>query len=419
MAKLLLINHYAGSRLHGMEYRPYYLAREFVRLGHHTTITAASVSHVRAVSPTMKSAVKEEEIDGIRYVWLKTLAYKGNGVRRVINMLTFVARLLIHRSQLVGAFRPDVVIASSTYPLDIVPAAVISREHGARLVFEVHDLWPLSVIEVGGLSKWHPFVILLQLAEDFAYRRADRVVSLLPGAKTYMLEHGMAAHKFEHIPNGIDVAEWETNEVCVPREHEARIEKLRREGRFCVAYVGAHGFVNALDTILNAAQLMREEGVGFVLVGQGTERDALQAKARELGLTDVWFLPSIPKASVPGLLRSMDALFIGLRRSAIFRFGISPNKLMDYMMAGKPILQAIEAGNDMVAESGCGVTIPPENPEALVEAIRSLMSMTPSEREAMGRRGREYVMAHHDYRLLARRFLDVLEGDREQSTHLQ
>ena len=112
--------------------------------------------------------------------------------------------------------------------------------------------------------------------------------------------------------------------------------------------------------------------------------------------------------SIPALLDSLDALFIGLKRTPIFRFGISPNKLIDYMMAGKPVIQAIEAGNDLVAENGCGFSIPPEDPRAIADAVLQLMRLSPAEREAMGRKGREYVMAHHDYRVLARQFLEAL-----------
>lgn len=114
------------------------------------------------------------------------------------------------------------------------------------------------------------------------------------------------------------------------------------------------------------------------------------------------------KAAIPSLLASMDVCYIGLQKQSLFRFGVSPNKLMDYMIAGKPIIHAIEAGNDLVAESGCGISVPPEDPDAIANAIKRLMSMSPAEREEMGRRGREYVIANHDYNILAKKFLEAI-----------
>lgn len=411
---ILLINHYAGSVKYGMEYRPYYLSREWVGLGHRVTIVAASQSHVRSRSPDLSGAVTEEMIDGIRYLWLRTPTYRGNGIRRAWNMLSFVRTLGRIGRRLSRECRPDVVIASSTYPLDAIPAARIARLAGARLVHEVHDLWPLSPIELGGMSRRHPFIMLMQWAEDYAYRKADRVVSMLPNAFEYMCGRGMAGHKFAYVPNGIDVAEWQGG-IPLPQEHLQALERLRREGRFVVGYVGAHGLANALPSLLDAAERLASHPVAVVLVGQGPEKEALRRRAEERALSNVVLLPPVPKAAIPTLLPALDALYIGLQRTPLFRFGISPNKLMDYMMAGRPVIQAIEAGNDLVTESGCGITIPPEDPEAAAGAILRLMELTAPERAAMGARGQKYVLAHHDYRVLARRFLEAVGYPARQS----
>ena len=173
---ILYLNHYAGSPALGMEYRPYYLAREWVRAGHRVQIVAADFSHVRSRQP----AAGDELVDGIAYRWLPTPRYQGNGVGRVWNIWRFLSQLWAMTGRLVREFRPDAVIASSTYPMDIWVARHIARHAGARLVFEVHDLWPLSPIELSGMSPRHPFIRLCQAAEDAAYRDADVVVSMLP-----------------------------------------------------------------------------------------------------------------------------------------------------------------------------------------------------------------------------------------------
>lgn len=404
---ILLINHYAGSDKHGMEYRPYYLAREWIKYGHRVTIITASFSHVRSVQPIIKGNISKEIIAGIQYVWLKTPEYRGNNTKRVFNMITFIWRLFIYKKKLINEFRPDVVIASSTYPLDIYPAHRIARSVNAKLIFEVHDLWPLSPMELGGMSRWHPFIMVMQKAEDYAYKVSDYVVSLLPKAYVYMQEHGMAPNKFVYIPNGISVEEWTSCNSSLPKQHLEIIKDLKKQGYFIVGYTGAHGVANALDHLIDAASLLQKEPVFIILVGKGPEKERLQQKA--LKLKNVMFLPPVTRTAIPELLSLFDALYIGLQRQSLFRFGISPNKLIDYMMAGKPIIHAIEAGNDMVSEAGCGISIPPEDPKEIVEVIKRLMNMSSIERNQIGNRGREYVLLNHDYRVLAKRFLEVME----------
>lgn len=406
---ILLINHYAGSIRHGMEYRPYYLAREWVRMGHSVTITAASVSHVRNIPPVLHSAMTEEMIDGIRYLWLKTPSYNGNGILRAINIFAFVAQLLYYRNWLTRTIKPDIVIASSTYPLDIFPARAISRRSNAKLVFEVHDLWPLSPIELGGMSKYHPFILLMQWAEHYAYRNAAQVISMLPKVKEYMRQGGMEPEKFVYIPNGIDVEEWRDNKSELPAEHEQTFTRLRAKEHFLVGYAGAHGLANALNYFIDAAYQLQERPVTFVLIGQGPEKDGLMLKVQSRKQTNVVFLSPVEKKAIPGILRGMDALYIGLRGDPLFRFGVSPNKLMDYMMAAKPVIYAIQAGNDMVADSGCGISIPPENPTELAKAVLKLMNLPEKDRNEMGQRGKAYVLANHDYRILAKQFIEALE----------
>jgi glycosyltransferase involved in cell wall biosynthesis len=403
---ILLINHYAGSPRDGMEYRAYYLSREWVRLGHRVLIVASSQSHVRTQQPQLAGRNRlDETIDGIRYTWLKTSAYSGNGIQRVRNMFSFVSRLYLEGRQLAQSFKPDVVIASSTYPMDIWPAQRIARLAEAKLVFEVHDLWPLSPMELGGMSKRNPFIMLVQSAEDYAYRRADVVVSMLPKVREYMESRGMAPHKLHIVPNGVDPAEWHADGPALQDSIADALAKLRLHGLSVVGYAGAHGVANALDTFLDAAKLMHSETVAFVLVGGGPRKSALQHRAQAEGMQNVWFIDPAKKEQIPALLRCFDVAYIGLQRQPLFRFGIAPNKLTDYMMAARPVLLAIEAGNDPVAEAGCGLTIKPEDPHAVAQGIRTLLALSEDERKAMGQRGRDFVLKNHTYAVLARRFL--------------
>lgn len=409
--KILYINHYAGGPKYGMEFRPHYLAREWVKSGHSVTVAAASYAHVRTRQPEAPHRFTTELIDGVHYVWCRTPRYDGNGVSRVLNILAFLNRLNQWKSWLPES--PDAVIASSTYPLDIYPARSIARHFDARLVWEVHDLWPLSPMELGGMSRRHPFIMLLQRAEDTACREANAVVSILPMTSRHLQDHGMAAGKFIHIPNGIDPSEWNTPNPGLPPAQLALIlDQARRDGHLTVGYAGSHGIANALDTMLDAAELMRGEKVTWILIGSGPEKARLVARTRNWNPRNLHFLDAIPKSSIPAALRPMDVLYIGFQRQPLYRFGIGPNKLMDYMMAARPVILACEAGNDPVAEAQCGFTIPPDSASQLADCVRRLASMSHDERNALGAMGRHHVESHLVYPVLARRFIEAMRPGR-------
>lgn len=405
---ILLINHYAGSITHGMEFRPYYLAREWVKQGHKVRIVAASQSHVRNLQPPPEKVGTIEDIDGIEYLWVSTPSYGGNSSKRAINIFTFAGKLWLRSMQLASEFRPDIVIASSTHPFDIYAAERIARRAKARLVFELHDLWPLSPIEIGGMSPNHPFILAVSAAEKRALTASEAVVSILPATKSYLVSRGMKPDKFFHVPNGIDVSEWNDATKILPRDHAETLERLRGQAKFIVGYAGSHGPANQLRTVLDAAALSQDPQVHFVLVGQGSEKRELIAQRDAQNLKNVTFLDPVPKALVPSLLAQFDVLYFGMKRQPLYQFGISLNKLMDYMIASKPIIQGVVAGNDPVRDAGCGVTIPPEDAPALVAAVEEMRQLDPGTIHAMGDRGKTYALTHHDYRILATSFLNAV-----------
>jgi glycosyltransferase involved in cell wall biosynthesis len=405
---ILLVNHYAGSPLHGMEYRPYYLAREWVRLGHAVQIVAASWSHVRSVQPEVGGAPRDETLDGIAYRWLPTPPYAGNGLGRVRNIAAFLWRLWRETGRWAHGFRPDVVIASSTYPMDIWVARRIARRSGARLVHEVHDLWPASPVELSGMSRRHPFIVLCQKAEDDACRDADVVVSMLPKVADHLRAHGLDLRKLHFVPNGVDPDEWSGTPAPLQAALAAHIDAQRDAGRLVVVYAGSHGEPNALDVLLDAAALLRDAPFAFVLVGDGHLKARLAQRVHAEGLDRVTLAAPIPKAQIPALLAASDIAYLGWKRQPLYRYGIAPNKLMDYMMAGLPVLHSVEAGNDPVADAGCGLTVAPEAPAAVADGLRRLAALSADERRAMGRRGRAHVLEQHSYPVLARRFLEAI-----------
>jgi glycosyltransferase involved in cell wall biosynthesis len=403
---ILLINHYAGTPALGMEYRPYYLAREWVRQGHHVHVLAANYSHVRTLQPP----AGVQMLDGIDYHWLPTPAYQGNGVGRLRNISSFLRQVWQLTDALVDDFKPHAVIASSTYPLDVRVARRIARRANAKLVYEVHDLWPLSMIELSGVSKWHPFAMLCQWAEDAAYRDADVVVSMLPKVQAHMKGRGLDLHKLHIVPNGISPEDWATEPPPLREDVRLALTQARAAGDTVVGYAGSMGLPNALDTLLDATKLLMDAPVRFLLVGDGHERARLQQRIPQEGLQRVQWFPAIAKAQVPAFLAGIDIATLGWQRVPIYRFGIAPNKLMDYMMAARPVLHAVEAGNDPVAEAHCGVTVAPESASAMAAGLRQLMALSSAQRAQMGQRGRAFVLAHHTYPVLAQRFIQALGG---------
>ncbi len=402
--RILLVNQYAGSPRDGMEFRPHALAREWQATGHEVLIVAGSPSHVRAHNPELRRRVSREVVDGVEFEWLRLPRYDGNGARRAANIIAFAAQLRARSRALADAFRPDVVIASSTHPLDIYGARAAARRSGARLVFEVHDLWPLTPVELGGMSPTHPFVRLMARAERDACASADTVVSILPAADRHLVTCGMPLERYVHVPNGISIAEADAGKP-LPAEQAELARSLRAEGRFLVGYAGGIGLANAIDDLVSAAERLRDAPVAFLIWGDGPERAAVERQAREARLTGMHFLGRIPKSAVRAALEACDALYLGWKRRSIYRFGVSPNKLFDYMASARPIVHATSAPGDPVAGCGCGVSVEAEDPDAVAKAIRQLAALPAAERARLGMRGRRQAEEHHDYPILAARLL--------------
>lgn len=411
---ILYLNHYAGAPAYGMEYRPYYLAREWVRLGHRVRLLGADFSHVRTRQPQRPTDTTTkwlETIDGIEYQWYATSPYSGNGVARVRNIATFLYRVALDTRRLVREFRPDVVIASSTYPMDIWVARRLARSVDAKLVFEVHDLWPLSPIEIGGMSPSHPFIRVCQAAEDAAYRDADLIVSMLPNVAEYVSNKGLPMNRLLIVPNGISMDDWREGPNSILREDvRIAINSAKCAGHRIIIYTGSHGLPNSLDTLLDAARILEKEPFSFILVGDGHERERLQSRVRNEMLHNVKMFLPIQKKQIASLLSYADMAYLGAPPHPIYRFGVSPNKMIDYMMASTPILYAIKAGNDPVTEAKCGLSISAENPQALAAAIRRISGMTAESLATMGKNGRKFAMTHHAYDSLAKKFINAINN---------
>ncbi len=403
---ILYIDHYAGSPDMGMEFRPYYLAREWIKMGHQVTIVAGDYSHLRTENRKLKKDFQKEILDGICYCWVKTGTYEGNGVRRAFTMFRFVGKLWMNARRIAEVMKPDVVITSSTYPLDTYAGQRIAKISGAKLIHEVHDMWPITPIEINGMSRYHPFIVVLQLAENSFCRKSDYVVSLLPNADEYLMVHGMEREKFVTIPNGIVLEEWKEKEG-LPDEAGRLMSCIREKHKFILCFFGSHTKSYALEYLIEAVKSFSYEELGLVFVGNGNDKERLKELSQDY--RNIYFLDPVPKKCIPSLVETVDGIYVGAANNRMFRFGICMNKLFDAMMSGKPILYAVNAPNNFIKEFGCGISVKAEDAEALKKGIKELLDKTEEERQYMGEKGRKAVLEYFNYEKLAERFIEVFK----------
>lgn len=403
---ILLINHYAGSPKHGMEFRPYYMAKEWTKMGHNVTIIAADYSHLRSRNPNIAQDFECEDIDGITYCWISTNSYKGNGVKRAITMAQFLCKLWVNAKKLIKKYDPDVVITSSTYPLDTFVGQKIRRisKKNVKLIHEVHDMWPATLYEVGGMSKKNPFVIAMQIGENSAYKRSDKVVSLLPFAKEYMMKHGLKAQKFHYISNGIVTEEWE-NPLDLPEETKAFFDGI--DSKFVVGYFGGHALSNNLNLLLDTAKITKDEDIVYVLVGKGVEKEALMKRKQKEKIDNLYFLPAVPKRMIPNIVKGFDCIYMGAKDSPLYKYGICFNKMYDSMMAGKPIVAAINVKKCEVDEYDCGIMVRAEEPQLILDAIKKIKGLSEEERKRLGKNGQQAAFSKFAYHVLAEKFSEL------------
>lgn len=406
---ILYLFHYAGSPEYGMSFRPYYMSREWVKQGHNVTIIASSFSHLRQKNPIVTEDFQEETIDGVKYVWLKGNDY-GGSIARIKNIASFVWKLQRNAKKIAKTFKPDLVIASSTYPLDNVPANKIARIAGAKHCYEAHDIWPLSPMVIGGYSKWHPFIMVMQWAENFACKKSDKVISLLWNSEEHYRECGLKPGKFACIPNGYAADEWDPQAASLPlpEEHEHLFESLK--DKVVVGFAGGFAASGALNNLIEAANLMKgRKDLAFVIVGKGPEKESLESLVRKYDLDNFHILPAVPKKLVPAVNAHFDIAYIGGVHSVLHKYGTSANKLTDYMLAGKPIVQAIDEPGSVVERVGCGIQVEAENPELVAKAIEDILSRRLEDRQQMGVRGREYTINNLEWGILAESFIKEMQ----------
>lgn len=407
------LHHYATPPSCGAVGRPHSLATELKRLGHQVIVGCASDHHLRYTTANVEVLNCITVEDGVKYLTLPVRTYKGNGIKRLQNIFDYCREVkllnkLIQQSILP---KPDIIIASSA-PLFIFPAArQFALEVGVPLVLEVRDIWPLSLVELAGIPGWHPLVLWMKLIERRAYKQVDAVVSLLPNALEHMQPLGLTKDRFFCIPNGINLKDWAESPVPLPDIHNNVFDRLKSLGKIVVVYSGSHGPPNALEQVLDLQKVVgnRDIPYHFIFIGEGISKADLIARTQAEGCTFVDFLPRVSKEQSLAAIQKADLCYIGWQDKPIYYYGISPNKISEYMYAQKPIIHVVPETNDPVKEANAGISVKPFDPHALDTALRTLSAMSSEQRAELGRNGRAYVLKNLEWSILARKYEEILK----------
>lgn len=415
--RVWIVNHYAGAPDQPTGTRHYALARAVVREGASATIFAAGFSHGigTGVDRAGRRLARTTRFGGVTFVWLWTFPYFGNTWRRMVNMASFAVILVVAQAT---RRRPDVIMGSTVHPFAALAAWFVARLRGARFFFEVRDLWPQTLVDLGAMRPSSPLARILWAIESFLVRRAEVVITVLPGMVDYLHGRGLPAGHVVYLPNGVDlVDEAAGNDGRLPAPDPAADRLIadaaarRSAGTLILGYLGAHGRVNRLDVVLEAFALARDRSampMALYLVGDGPEKTGLIELAGRLGLTDaVVFADPVAKLRVPDLLATVDVGVVHTTTTPVYRYGVSFNKLFDYMAARIPIAFATSTAYDPIEASGGGLTVRPDDPEALAEAFVRLAELSPEERRAMGEAGRRFLEREHDLARIGRRFAEL------------
>ena len=368
--------------------RHYELARHLIRAGHRFTAITSTISYLTGQRHSGEGWLTQQQVDGITVYRSYTYpALHRSFVHRVVSFLSFMLSSLLAGIRVKGV---DVVWGTSPPIFQGVTAWLVARLKRVPFVFEVRDLWPAFAVDMGVLRN--PVLVwVAEWLERFLYRHADHIIVNSPAYVGHVQGKGAPAGRVTLVPNGVETV------VFDPEAHGA---EMRREfgldGRFVILYAGAHGMANDLGVVLQAADCLRDQtDIAFVLVGDGKEKQILIRQAEEMALSNVYFIPAQPKARMPEFLAAADAGLAILKAIPMFTTTY-PNKVFDYMAAGRPTVLAIDGViREVVEAARGGVFVPPGDPDALAEAVCDLASDR-DRCQRMGRSARAYVEAHFE-----------------------
>jgi glycosyltransferase involved in cell wall biosynthesis len=405
MKHLWILNHYAQEPKGAGGTRHFSLAKSLKNYGWNVSILAASVEHH---SGTQRLHHEEnqriESYENVVFLWVKTPVYAGNTIRRVLNIVTYLIQV-IRPSVVVGLQRPNAIVGSSVHPLAALAALILSRRYKVPFIFEVRDLWPQTLIDMGKLSERSFSATVLKKLERLLYKNAARIILLPPDAYKYVEALGISSDRIASIPNGVDLS------LFPPQSNDSLV---KGSNFFTLMYFGSHGEANGLSNLIHAMKILQRDKIGsqirLRLIGDGPRKLDLIKLAKDLKLSNVIFESPIPKNDIPAIASEADAFVFNLIDSPVFNYGISSNKLFDFMASARPIIFCCNSSNNPISEAGAGITVKPGNPDDLANGILAMAQLPTALRLEMGQSAYRFIVKNHDFNYLAGQFAAVIEG---------
>jgi len=408
---ILFLSNYFPPEVNAPATRLHEHARQWVADGHTVDVLTSVPNFPEGkVYDGYENQLTEEEWDGIQVTRVPMYVSPNEGVvRRALSYLSFMLSACWYAGQLPT---PDVLVATSPQFFAALAGYVIARRKDVPFVLEIRDLWPESIVAVGAMSR-NLVIRFLEWLERVLYRGATRIVVVTESFEEAISEKGISRDKISVIKNGIETAWWDE-----PLK-ESRLEELRRkhdlEDAFVASYIGTIGMAHRADVLLEAARRCDDPDIVFMVVGTGAKRDALAARQSELQLDNFRLVDKVPKDTVPYLLALTDASVVHLRDDPLFETVI-PSKMFEAMATRTPVVLGVRGeARRIVDNAGAGIPVPPEDPAALVEAVRRLKGH-PDLRAEMAENAYEHVQAHYNRKTLAREYAVLLEAVADPKT---
>ncbi|RLA83038.1 MAG: glycosyltransferase WbuB [Epsilonproteobacteria bacterium] len=396
------ISKYASSPNYGTGARLFFLTKEFIRLGHSARLFTSDSNHL-AEFPDTTTRYNFEEVEGVPICWIKTKKYtKTASLKRVLSWFDFERWLF--KLNTTKFEKPDVVIISSLSILSILYGYYLKKKYKSFLIFEIRDIWPLTMTEEGGFSKWHPLVLLLGWIEKFGYKKSDLVVGTMPKLDLHVQNILGYKKLFFCSPLGFNTSDYD---ITVEDDGNP-FNKVFPEDKIVIGYAGSMGITNALEPFIEAIKMLKSQtDLYFILVGSGDLK--LNFEEQLSKCENVIFLPRMKQKQVKYFLNKCDILYLSTKDSEVWKYGQSMNKVVEYMLSGKPIIASYTGYPSMIDEADCGKFINTTNPVDIKNAILHISKMESLQREKLGENGKAWIYTNRKYSFLAKKYIEKIE----------
>jgi glycosyltransferase involved in cell wall biosynthesis len=400
-----IISKYASSRINGFESRLFSLGNVFVKRGNSCSIISSDSNHF-GIYPKYKNVYNFYSCDQINVLRIRTFKYLSTAsVRRIISWLDFEVKLYF--APLNKLLKPDVIIVSSLSLITILNGIRLKKIYGAKLVFEIRDIWPLTLIKEGGWSKNNLFVMLLRRIELIGYKNSDLIVGTMPNLAGHVYQGSSQINtRCVCIPFGFDLNFF--SDDTSQSIHSKKLYNIPSD-KFIIGYAGSFGLTNGLDSLIDCIiQMESDDRFFFLLLGEGANKLKYQERTRLS--SNVLFLPKCDRREVASFLELCDLLYFSALKSEVWEYGWSPNKLIDYMMAGKPVLASYSGYKSMINEANSGFFVEAENPIEIERALNRIIGLPKSKLIEMGANGKNWLIKNRKWEVVGDRYIEMLRS---------